>query len=142
MRITKETHQVLINNKMQEFVEKAASFLSSRFETLILSKGITRPILKESVYQCYLWTEHLSHPSQLFAVRMACVRLCFGSCSYPCNVDTALSEVLVFKLFRAESATGTVTTPSIVITLDIIKYRRAHYFPTDNAFAVDTFHFQ
>lgn len=44
-----------------------------------MSKGITRPILKESVYQCYLWTEHLSHLRQLLAVRMACVRLCLGT---------------------------------------------------------------
>ncbi|AYH49216.1 hypothetical protein B6N31_16975 [Dickeya fangzhongdai] len=35
--------------------------------------------------------------------------------SYPRNVDTALSEVLVFKLFRAETATGTVASPPIVI---------------------------
>ena len=33
-------------------------------------------------------------------------------------MDTALSEVFVFKLFRAETATGTVTTPPIVITLN------------------------
>ncbi len=31
------------------------------------------------------------------------------------NVDTVLSEVFVFKLFRAETATGTVTSPAIVI---------------------------
>lgn len=54
----------------------------------------------------------------------------------------ALSEVLVFKLFRAEAATGNVTTPPIVITLDIIKLRRPHYFPADKAFPVDTFDFQ
>ena len=79
MRITKETHQVLVNNKIQEFLDKATLFLSSRFETLILSKDITRTILKESVYQCYLWTEHHSYSSQRLAVRMACARLCFGS---------------------------------------------------------------
>ena len=54
----------------------------------------------------------------------------------------ALSEVLVFELFRAEYATGTVATPAIVIALDIIKYRRPHYFPAAKVFAVDTFHFQ
>lgn len=57
-------------------------------------------------------------------------------------MDTALSEVLVFKLFRAETAAGTVTAPAIVIALDIIKHRRPHYFPTDKAFSVDTFDFQ
>ena len=54
----------------------------------------------------------------------------------------ALSEVLVFKLFRAETATGTVASPAIVVTLDIIKHRRPHYFPTDKAFSMDTFHLQ
>ena len=54
-------------------------------------------------------------------------------------MDTALSEIMVFKLFRAETATGTVTTPAIVITLDIIKHRCPHYFPTAKAFPVDTF---
>lgn len=49
---------------------------------------------------------------------------------------------MVFKLFRAETATGTVTTPAIVITLDIIKHRHPHDFPADKAFPVDTFHLQ
>lgn len=57
-------------------------------------------------------------------------------------MDTTLSEVLVFKLFRTETATGTVTTPPIVITLDIIKHCCPHYFPAAKAFPVDTFHFQ
>ena len=57
-------------------------------------------------------------------------------------MDTALREVLVFKLFRTETATGTVTTPAIVIALDIIKYRRPHDLPTDKAFTVDAFDFQ
>ena len=57
-------------------------------------------------------------------------------------MGTALSEVFVFKLFRAETATGTVTPPSIVITLDIIKHRHPHDFPADKAFPVDTFHLQ
>ena len=57
-------------------------------------------------------------------------------------MDTVLSEVLVFKLFRTETATGTVTTPAIVIALDIIKYRRPHDLPTDKAFTVDAFDFQ
>lgn len=55
---------------------------------------------------------------------------------------TALSEALVFKLFRAETATGTVTSPPIVIALDIIDYRLPHYFPTDKAFVVNVFDFQ
>lgn len=59
--------------------------------------------------------------------------------SYPRNVDTALSEVLVFKLFWAEIATDTVVTTPIVIALDI---RCPHYFPTDKAFTVDAFYFQ
>lgn len=57
-------------------------------------------------------------------------------------MDTALSEVLVFKLFRTETATGTVTAPAIVIALDIIKHHRPHDFPADKAFTVDTFHLQ
>ena len=57
-------------------------------------------------------------------------------------MDTALSEVFIFKLFRAETATGTVTTPPIVITLDIIKYRCPHNFPANKVLAVDAFHFQ
>ena len=57
-------------------------------------------------------------------------------------MDTRLSEILIFKLFRAEAATGTVTTPAIVITLDIIKHRCPHYFPAAKAFPVDTFHLQ
>lgn len=51
-----------------------------------------------------------------------------------------LSEVLIFKLFRAESATGTVTAPPIVIALDVIKHRCPHYFPADKALPVDAFH--
>ena len=53
-------------------------------------------------------------------------------------MDTVLSEIMVFKLFRAETATGTVTTPAIVITLDIIKHRRPHDFPADKVFPVET----
>ncbi len=62
--------------------------------------------------------------------------------SYPRNMDTGLSEVLVFKLFRTEAATPTVPPPPIVITFDIIKYRCPHYFPADKVFSMDTFHFQ
>lgn len=57
-------------------------------------------------------------------------------------MDTLISEVLVFKLFRADSATGTVTTPSIVIALDIIKHRCPHHFTTGKAFSVNAFHLQ
>lgn len=57
-------------------------------------------------------------------------------------MDTALSEVLVFKLFRTETAIGTVSAPPIVITLDIIKHRRPYDLPADKAFPVDTFHLQ
>ena len=57
-------------------------------------------------------------------------------------MDTALSEIFVFKLYRAETVTGTVTTPPVVITLDIIKHRRPHYFPADKAFSVHTLYFQ
>ena len=57
-------------------------------------------------------------------------------------MDTALSEVLVFKLFRTETAIGIVSAPPIAITLDIIKHRRPHDFPADKAFPVDTFHLQ
>ena len=62
--------------------------------------------------------------------------------SYPRNMDTGLSEVLVFKLFRTEAATPTVPPPPIVITFDIIKHRCPHYFPADKVFSMDTFHFQ
>lgn len=57
-------------------------------------------------------------------------------------MDTILSEVLVFKLFRAETAERTVTTPAIVITLDIIKNRRPHYFPAGKVSYVETFNLQ
>lgn len=56
-------------------------------------------------------------------------------------MDTALSEVLVFKLFRAEPTTGTVVTPAIVIALDIIKHHRSHYFPVGKVLTVGTFYF-
>ena len=57
-------------------------------------------------------------------------------------MDTGLSEVLVFKLFRTEAATPTVPPPPIVITFDIIKHRCPHYFPAAKAFPVDIFHLQ
>ncbi|GAA3599043.1 hypothetical protein GCM10023078_27940 [Gibbsiella greigii] len=57
-------------------------------------------------------------------------------------MDTALSEILVFKLFRAETAAGTVTAPAIVITLYIIKHRASHYFTAGEVFTVDAFHLQ
>ena len=57
-------------------------------------------------------------------------------------MDTALSEILVFKLFRAEPDTGAVSSPAIVATLDIIKHCRPHDFPAGKALSVDTFHFQ
>lgn len=57
-------------------------------------------------------------------------------------MDTILSEVLVFKLFRTEVATPTVPSPAIVISFDIIKHRCPHCFPADKVFSVDTFHFQ
>jgi len=41
-------------------------------------------------------------------------------------VDTVLSEILVFKLFRTKTATGTMATPPIVVALDIINHRRSH----------------
>ena len=66
----------------------------------------------------------------------------WGTWSYPRNMDTGLSEVLVFKLFRTEAATPTVPPPPIVITFDIIKHRCPHYFPADKVFSMDTFHFQ
>lgn len=57
-------------------------------------------------------------------------------------MDTALSEILVFKLFRTETATDTVTTPAIVIALDIIKHCCPHYFPAGKILSLDTFHLQ
>jgi hypothetical protein len=53
-------------------------------------------------------------------------------------MDTWLSEVQVFKLFRAKTTTGTVATPTIVIALDIIKHGCSHYFPAGKVLAVDT----
>ena len=53
-----------------------------------------------------------------------------------------ISEYLQCKTVRAETATGTVTTPAIVISLDIIKHRFPHYIPAAKAFPVDTFHLQ
>ncbi len=55
-------------------------------------------------------------------------------------MDTHLSEGLVFELFRTETAAGTVASPAIVITLDIIKYRGPHYFTTGKVLSVDAFH--
>lgn len=60
----------------------------------------------------------------------------------PRIVDKVLSEVLIFKLFRTESATGAVTLPAIIVILNIIKYCRSHYFPAGKALSVDSFHFQ
>lgn len=57
-------------------------------------------------------------------------------------MDTALSEVLVFKLFWTETATGTVTTPPVVIALNIIKHCCPHYFPAGKLLSVDTLHLQ
>jgi len=57
-------------------------------------------------------------------------------------VDTALSEVLIFKMFRAETAAGTVAAPAIVITLYIIKHCASHYFTAGEVFIVDVFHLQ
>ncbi|ESU77003.1 hypothetical protein WRSd3_04069, partial [Shigella dysenteriae WRSd3] len=37
-------------------------------------------------------------------------------------MNTGLSEVLVFKLFRTEISTPTVPSSAIVIALDIIKH--------------------
>ncbi len=48
----------------------------------------------------------------------------------------------MFKLFWAEAAAGTVTSPPIVIALDTIKRRRSHYFPADKAFTGGVFDFQ
>lgn len=58
------------------------------------------------------------------------------------GIPQGLSEVLVFKLFRTETATPTVPSPPIVITFDIIKHRYPHYFPADKILSMDTFHFQ
>lgn len=43
---------------------------------------------------------------------------------------TALSEVLVFKLFRAGTITRAMATPAIVITLDITKTPSSALFPS------------
>jgi len=57
-------------------------------------------------------------------------------------VDTTLSEIQVFKLLRDEAAAGAVIRPPIAITIDIIKYRRPHYFPADKALTVNTLNLQ
>ena len=41
-------------------------------------------------------------------------------------MDTHLREILLFKLFRAEAAAGTVATPTIVIAFNVIKYNCTH----------------
>lgn len=56
-------------------------------------------------------------------------------------MDTRLSEVPVFELFRAETAAGTMTSPAIVIAFNIIKHRDPHYFTTGKALPVDTLYF-
>lgn len=43
----------------------------------------------------------------------------------------ALNEILVFKLFRAEADTGTVTTPAIVISINSVA-RIIEEFDVDN----------
>ena len=60
----------------------------------------------------------------------------------PRNMDTGLSEVMVFKLFRSETATPTVPSPAFVIALDIIKHRCPYYCPADKMFSMDRCHFQ
>lgn len=57
-------------------------------------------------------------------------------------MDTTLSDILVFKFFRAETITGTLMPPSIVVTFNIVKHRCAHYNPANKSFSVDTFHLQ
>ncbi len=57
-------------------------------------------------------------------------------------MDTLLSEILVFKLFRAKATTGTVTTPPIVIALDIIKHGCPHDFPGGKVLPVNVFNLQ
>lgn len=57
-------------------------------------------------------------------------------------MDTFLSEGLVFELFRAEAAAGTMTTPAIVITPDIIKHRCPHCFTAGKPYSMDAFHLQ
>ncbi|KYF09038.1 hypothetical protein AIZ23_24265 [Salmonella enterica subsp. enterica serovar Typhimurium] len=57
-------------------------------------------------------------------------------------MGTTLSEVLLFKLIRTDTATRTVTTPPIEITLTINKHCCPHYFPADKDISQDTFHTQ
>lgn len=60
---------------------------------------------------------------------------------YPCDVDTALSGVLVFKLFRTKISTGILASPAIVITSDIIvEYRDPHYFAAGKVLSVEAFY--
>lgn len=57
-------------------------------------------------------------------------------------MDTALSEVLVLKLFGAEIATGNVASPPIVVILDIIKHHLSHHLPAGKVLPMDILHFQ
>ena len=52
-------------------------------------------------------------------------------------MDTLLSEVLVFKLFRAEVTAGAVAAPAIVIAFN----RCTHLFTAEQTLAVDALHF-
>lgn len=52
-----------------------------------------------------------------------------------------LEHLETSKQFRAETATSTVSAPPIVITLDLIKHSRLHYFPTHKILAVNAFDF-
>lgn len=41
--------------------------------------------------------------------------------TYPCKVDTPLSEILIFKLFQAKATASTILIPTVIIARGIIK---------------------
>lgn len=61
--------------------------------------------------------------------------------SYPRIIDTGLREFMIFKLVWAETATGTVPTPTIIMTFNMIKYCCFHCLPTDKTLTANALYF-
>ena len=110
---------------------------------------------------CIIFSQLFFTKNIIYAIKVACqlifrISPCRGLCTLNmqkvfitntqtaifCKMDAVLSEILIFKLFRAEAATGTVTTPAIVIALNVIKYHRTHIIATDQTLTVDALYLQ
>ena len=61
---------------------------------------------------------------------------------FPAQCGHSLSDLLVFKLCKAKAPPGIMAPPTIVIVLDIVKYRSPHYYPADKTLAAFASHFQ